>query len=583
MSHTDEIARVLRVRQRARTDLEYLCREILGMRDVERAVHGPVLDIVQRFDACQGQDKVLADGRPMYVPRDPEPSVAIPPGKRRRLILDPRSFLKTSINVEGHTIQWLLNFPDIAILIMHASEDKAKAILKNIKDHFESNATLRYYFPEFCPWGKQLGMWGNSEQFTTPARVRPRKEPSVSIASLTKRTASAHYHIIKLSDLVEETNATTEEFRAKVFSKFSLCYNLLIDPHHWLDVEGTIYHLADLYCSIIKKEWFGKDADARTWLFHMRPVYRKKGVVGDHTPDKLAEPYLYHDLAGNEVDEKHPEARRVSWWPTWRGGLPKFDWAVLEEMRNLDPYNFAAQMLLNPIEATDQQTFPAEKMRWVPEEIVKRIPTDFHLISIDTASTNNRRSNFSAVTTCKWTRNGTQIMVDCALGKWLPDDLVEQIFIQIIKWRPLAVHIEKTEFVRGLWPSVERKAAELGIFPNFVAIPPDNQRSKEERIEKTLRSPYMSGMLRFSTGLPEHVKEHLQAELAEFPMGAHDDILDTLADQYQERDDFTGRPRVNTTVESAMQASMDRFLGQENWKSFVGHTVDDHSHDDFVI
>lgn len=579
-----ERARILRVRHRARTDLMFLCREILGMRDVVREVHGPILDTVQSFEHCQGDDRILPNGRPWYKTIDPEPSVAIPPGYRRRLILDPRSFLKTSINVEAHTIQWLLNFPDVAILIMHASEDKAKDILGNISEQFISNKRLRYYFPEYCPTAKQLKDFGNSEEFTTPARERPRKEPSVSIASVTKRTASSHYHVIKISDIVEETNATTEDFRTKVFRKFGLCFNLLIDPHHWLDVEGTIYHLSDLYMTIMKKEWFGKEDGERTWKFHVRPVYRKVGVETEFTPDKLAEPYLWHDADGNVVDEKAPGARRVSWWPTWRNGLPKFDWAVLEEMRNLDPFNFAAQMLLNPIEASDEQTFPLDKLRWVPAEVEKRIPADFYLISIDTASTQTRRSNFSVVTTCKWTRNGTQIMVDCARGKWLPDELVERVFQQIVKWRPLAVHIEKTDFVRGLWPSVDRKSNELGVWPNWIALPPDNQKSKEERIENTLRGPFIKGLLRFSTGLPEEIKDALQQELAGFPYLGMDDILDTLTDQYQERDDFSGKPRINATIERAMDESMQRFLGQEAFKEFVGATVDaGDAGDDWVI
>jgi hypothetical protein len=482
-----EKRRILKVRHKARTDLEYLCRYILGMRDVCREVHGPVLDICQPFDRWQGKDTIDDWGRPNYTPLDIEPSSVLPIDTgRRRLILDPRAFLKTSIQVIGHTIQWILNFPDVAVLIMHASQTKAEEILAEVKQHFTKDGSmLRWYFPEYCPQGKQLHTFGNSAKMTVPNRQRPRKEATISLGAVEKKTASSHYHVIKLTDVVEETNVTTEDQRRKIADKFALCYNLLVDPYHWLDVEGTIYHLADLYCDIMRKEWHQKDAEKRTWKIHIRPVYKRRGVTKDFTPDQFDKPYLYHDAAGNEVDEKHANARRVSWWASWRNGKPKFTWEVLEEMREMNPYMFAAQMLLNPIEAAEQLTFPLDKMRWVPAEIVKRVPVDFHLVSVDTASTDGRRSNSSAITTCLWDTAGRQIMVDGTLGKFLPDALIDEIFKVVQKWRPLAVYIELTEFVRGLKPSIMRKCQELGVWPNFVFIPPDTHTSKIERIERT--------------------------------------------------------------------------------------------------
>jgi predicted phage terminase large subunit-like protein len=101
-----------------------------------------------------------------------------------------------------------------------------------------------------------------------------------------------------------------------------------------------------------------------------------------------------------------------------------------------------------------------------------------------------------------------------------------------VKWRPIKIKIEETGYARGLMPAVRRKSEMTGLWPNFDFIPPDNQTSKEARI-LSIQPMYKAGLIFFSTGLDEFVKEELKHELTRFPKYQHDDILDTLADMYQ--------------------------------------------------
>ena len=160
-------------RWRARTDLIWLCQNVLGYKNVERAVHGPVIDMLQKFPCPKSRDEARsldnlnpATGHWDYTPHTRMTELV---GSRRNLILDPRGGLKTSVNAQAHTVQWLLNYPDIAMQVIQSNIDKAEIIVGEIKDHFMKNHRLRELFPEYCPPLKAKE-WGTKSEFTVNAR-----------------------------------------------------------------------------------------------------------------------------------------------------------------------------------------------------------------------------------------------------------------------------------------------------------------------------------------------------------------------------------------------------------------------------
>ena len=130
-------------------------------------------------------------------------------------------------------------------------------------------------------------------------------------------------------------------------------------------------------------------------------------------------------------------------------------------------------------------------------------------------------------------RMNRRYIVDIRLGKYLPDEIVDLLFFTQQKWKPIKIKIEETGFVRGLAPAMRRKSEMTGVWPNFVFLPPDNQTSKEGRI-MSLQPMYKAGLIYFNSALDAFVKEELKHELTRFPKYQHDDIIDTLADMYQD-------------------------------------------------
>src|SRR5574341_508575 len=157
-------------RWKGRTDLAWLCRDVLGYTDVDDTVHGPLISRLQQFPLPSQQEFYDNDefkrGRWRYKPLKPMLKLT---GKRRVLILDSRGHLKSTINAVAHTIQWILNYPDVAILLVQSNTEKAELLLGEIKKHFQANARFRALYPEYCP-RKRILDWGTKSEFTTPAR-----------------------------------------------------------------------------------------------------------------------------------------------------------------------------------------------------------------------------------------------------------------------------------------------------------------------------------------------------------------------------------------------------------------------------
>lgn len=554
-------------RWQARTDLGFLCRDVLGYPDVSDEVHGPVLNIVQKFPIPTEEQFTKNDrierGRWVYTPILDMIKL---PGKRRVLILDPRGHLKTTINAIAHTIQWIINYPNVAMQIIQSNNEKAELILGEIKKHFIANPRFRALFPEHCPQRK-LNEFGTKGEFTTMARDPEvvRKEKTVMTGSIDKGSAGLHFDVMKFSDIVEPNNAKGESLY-DVAKSFYLMENLLVAPDYWIDVEGTRYHFADVYGKIIELE-SNRPEEEREYRIHVRGCYKKQmpeGRVQKFVPEELDE-------------QKYPimldEFKRpIAWWPK------RFPVHKLESMRARDAYIFSCQQLNYPQGGMDgKQTFPIKSPKtghalpvWIPREKFRQeVRVAFREIIIDTGETANKRSNHTAIVTAAWSSNGRCFIEAIDHGKFLPSETVGRIILATIKYRPRAVKIEETSFVRGLMPALRREMDLHGLMIPVDLIKRDNQVAKVERIYNTLQPWYINEDIRFVEPFHsdpkefDRIKAQLNKELREFPLGEDDDILDALADAFQNKEWF-GREVPKLTFEQKAQDQMKKLLGLED-------------------
>jgi predicted phage terminase large subunit-like protein len=546
----------------------WLCHNILDMKKIVPHVHGPIIQTLQTFDRWQGEDKWNATTKSFfYEPISPDPVDVIQDGDlRRRLILAPRGWYKTSLNVIAHTIQWLLNYPDATILIMHASQETAEQMLGLVKHHFHHNKVMRYFFPEFCAPEKSKE-FGTQSQFNIPARRRYTTAPSVSVAGIESVRTGMHYHVIKFTDIVDVKNSTTKEQCEKIIYAYGMARNLLIGPSYWIDVEGTRYNFSDLYGRIVD-EWEAVEKPGSTKKHTFKCFTMgcfKKDVRGtkeqeEYTPDELSMPYLL-DADGNPIS-RFPE---------------EFPYEALINLRD-DPVTgeqlFASQQLNNPVE-TENVIFGIKDIKWKTEDELKKIPILYYQTTVDLAETANKRSDYTAITTVGVDRMNRRYVVDIRHGKFLPDRIVDHIFDVQQKWRPVKIKVEETGFTRGLKPTIDRRIQMTGIRPNFDWLQRDTQIAKVDRI-MSLQPWFRNGLIFFASALDEHVREQIKHELTRFPKYMHDDILDTLADQFQGEQVF-GPVKEEPSMQQMLLFARNHMLTKMEEHSRIYGTSDEQS------
>jgi len=518
------------VRQFARVNLLYLCREILGYKDVSKEVHGEIIRTLQKFKG--GTDTLTPQ---MTIQYEPALDLWDLEGPRNTLILFPRGHLKTSIITQAHAIQWIINYPNIRILISTATGEQCQRMMREIKGHFQFNNTFRRFFPEFCPPPKKAADWGNQEEFTVPCRTVVKREATVSMCSVGKVIAGSHYEVVKNSDLVDKENVKTPNQINDVISHFGYLNPLLERsakaPYHgWTDVEGTRYDFGDLY---------GRLLDSGT----------------------------YHCLV-------RPKPEQETCWP---------DRFPLSEMKSIErevgSYIFSCQYRNRPVPPEGGLCDPKDIV-FLSRKIVGdllpmlRLHTTIDLHGLEPAKNDN---DFTVLNVHGFDRDGRLYVVDVRRGRFTPDQVIWHVFDihqrypQMIDYR-----IEKDAHARVLLPFLQREASKRQRFPVILPIKRDTHVSKQQRI-RGLQPWFKSGIIRFADDLA--CKTDIILEIMQFPSqssGVHDDILDTLADAMQGRepdtvtDDVVSNPFFNPQELFGQSRPKDRFLGfnsdgSENW------------------
>lgn len=546
-------------RWKARTDLGWLCREILDYKDVSNNgqgtahdLHTPLINNLQQFrKPTQEQfDKndILVNGKWEYTPLCDMLELE---GKRRKLILDSRSFLKTTVNCISHSIQWILNYPDISMLLLMGSSDRATLVLNELKNHFKYNDKFRRLFPDYVPH-KNIEDFGTADKLYIPKRGSLRKEPTIMTGSIEKGAASLHFHVIKFSDIVDENNVQGNGL-SMVLEKFDVSLNLLISPEYWIDVEGTRYKFGDTYGKILDREEDRKQKGKEpNYDVFVRGCFIRDVPGGEKfTPEEQKRPF-----------KRDAEGKRISRWPH------RFSTEWLEDEAENNPWQFACQKLNSPAEGVDNtRTFPVninfpKKIR--RKDYEQNVRVAYKEICVDLAETANQRSNYTAIVVGAVAQDGKLYIEEIHWGRWLADQVCNVIFNVAMRHRHTLRHIkiEKTGYLRGLMPTIQReldtKYRPRGIDFEILEITRSSGTKKEDRIGLSLQPWYKNDWLRFVVDMDEDDHQiitpawtRLLRELQEFPASETDDILDALADFLSEKEYFgreQARPNPNLII-----------------------------------
>lgn len=404
----------------------------------------------------------------------------------KKAALIPRDHLKTSIVTIGKSIQFILNNPNVRILIANQIWDFSRRILSEIKGHLDNKSDLPKIFGEF-----KSDSW-TADYIVVKNRTRSLKEPTIMTTGVEAETTGGHYDKIFLDDLMGHQNCVTPELRAKA-KRFRRSMINLLEPGGEIIEIGTRWHLDDTFSEIFENELEYYDVMNRQIVENGKLIFPKKF---NKQFDPIKKNWIHVDY-------------------------PCMDY-VDHLKRSLTPAEFSAQYMNNPVDE-ENQIFKKDYFKYYD-----RRPERLYVsMTIDPAISEKQAADSFAINISGMDENYDIYVLDTVKGKWKVSEQVENIFTKYEQWKPSAVGLETVSYQKALKAWLEEKMRSRGVYFPITELNRSSNETKEFRI-KALEPFYREGKVYHAKWM-----KSLEDELLTFPKGKHDDEIDALASQLQ--------------------------------------------------
>jgi phage terminase large subunit-like protein len=471
---------------RARKQLYFMAKGVMGYKDLTVATHGAFCKFVQNEEWD------------------------------RKLQLMPRGTLKSSIATEADSVRIACDQPDNArILIINEVLDNSKAFLATIRAQFEKNKFLQTLFPHLIHSRFSGPGIDWSGQSATLPRSTSYKEPTWLPLGVGGAATSKHFSHIKVDDMIG-----LEAKKSPAVLKAAINWNrniesLSIDAFSTvIEWTGTRWGRNDAYQDIIdryKLAESGGDLHVFTRsmlnkngeiLYPEKFDWRFLRRIMEETPDIWSAQYMNDPtsemtLDFSEADLKYFKFDNDGNVRFWRDKvLQKWHWTDLDRVLTVDPNG-------------GSKTAPDEAAL-----VVTGQAPDEDVFALKAKS-----------------------------SRWTPDEFIDEIFEAAVRWRPRVVVIEKagqqnTRFY------FEKKMRKEGLYFHVEDGKHGNV-NKEDRI-RTALEPILASrqlfVLASQTTLIHQIKN--------YPDVKNDDQIDALsyAPKYWRKPQSTEENATNTKV-----------------------------------
>ena len=401
-----------------------------------------------------------------------------------RLDLWAREHFKSSIVTFGLTIQSILRDPEVTIGIFSHTRPIAKAFLRQIMRELESNKTLHAAFPDVL-WGedvRQAPKWSEDDGAIVKRKSNPNEATIEAWGLVDGQPTSKHFRILLYDDVVVAGSVSNPDMIAKTMTEMERSYNLGTTPGIKRGV-GTRWHFNDAYKTVI---------DRGTLIPREHP-----GRVG-----------------GTEDGES-------VFWP---------DEIHREKRRDMGVYTYAAQILLNP-KADAAMGFRREWLRKY-----KRIsPEGLNwYVLFDAASSKKKGSDYTAGWAVGLGKDGNYYCVPEVRDRLNLKERGDRLFDMHRRYKPKQVRYEKY----GLMSDIEHYQSRMeNENYRFTITEVGGQTSKHDRIRRLIPLfeagriwlPETRNVSDWQKSTVDLVHAFIEEEFFPFPVGLHDDMLDSLA------------------------------------------------------
>lgn len=470
-------------RRRAREDVLFLAREILGYNWVEYDL--------QYHKELAHQAMHLGES----------------------LTLCPRSFIKSTIITDAGTIWYLLSHIEHCVLIVSNNETNAKKFLSEIAQHFTSNIVFKWVFPEFCPLASKEDP--TKEAFTLPNRRKPRKEASIEITGINGSLAGRHYEMIVEDDIVHEMNVPpkgSEEIMLAVWEQHQNLDHLLktgidagVVPHK--RIVGTRWHDGDAYAHMLDPE-----DEVRELLECL--ITEPYGRMWRNCDNRTLE--TWND--GGQIRSREEGV-------LWPSRYPQHYLKILRQKRG--SYGWACLMAQDPLPPDSAVSFNEAWFHTFDLEYYHEHLEEFTTaITIDPAFNENaaKKSDRTAIAVTAVHYSGAIYILAIDAGKYRPKEIYDKAVAYYDEWPNTEwIGIECDSGGRGIYNVLKDGVVEDGLDLPITDLWTEGQR-KDARIARLSARAEAKGIY-----YHKRVKEEYIQEILRYPVGRWRDIPDVIA------------------------------------------------------
>lgn len=395
-----------------------------------------------------------------------------------KLIELPMGHLKSHTATIGYSLWRITQDPNIRILIRNAVLEKAEGFVAAMEWHFTDNALFRAVYADLIPADTTKTTWHKGGfALMKPARTKFYPEPTVTATGSKGTATGGHYNLIIEDDLVNEDHTPGPE---------QMAHPIEVHKGH----VGRLNNRKKDQIIVIGNRWAFNDLNA--WVRKNEPHYQilSKSATTDGTVDG---PAIWPERFGDGV-------------------LPQL-------LVTLGPRLYSAFYANNPV-AEDSRSFDPTMVRkylTVPD-LPLRVYT-----AVDPSISERKTSDPRAIVTLGMDPDYSMYVLDARRGRWGVDEFIDHLFEVQARWKPVQIGFEADGYQKlFFWPireAMRRHQVTLNIRP-MLAI----ARGRKIAHIETLHEYFANGSLWFGPGMPD-----LEEELAQFPLGQHDDLLDALA------------------------------------------------------
>ena len=395
-----------------------------------------------------------------------------------------REHYKSTIITFGKTIQDILRDPDITVGIFSHTRPIAKGFLYQIKREFESNELLKELFPDILYDNPKAESprWSLDAGIIVKRESNP-KEATVEAHGLVDgQPTSRHFSLLVYDDVVTLESVTTPDMIEKVTRAWELSLNLGSRDGAERYI-GTRYHFADTYKTIM---------DRGTAAKRIYPA----------------------------TDDGKESGKPV---------LLDMD-TLRKKRRDMGPFTFSCQMLLNPV-ADKAQGFQVEWLNyWQGKDLSK---LNLYLLC-DPANEKKKGSDYTAMAVLGLGPDRNIYVVDMVRDRLNLTERARMLMYLHRTYQPLATGYEKY----GKDSDIEHiEFVQKQENYRFNIIPLGGQMKKEDRIRRMIPTCEQGRFYLLSQCIKTNyegrredlTRVFVNDEYEAFPVGLHDDMFDCIS------------------------------------------------------